>query len=173
MKKVAVIVGLLLGISGSILACGKVNTENKRQSETENTIAETEEIIGTEKAVENTEFYLPTEETDELEKQYRMLIRDIQGKVRNRNMEEMSEYISYPCYIGLEGVISVRNKEEFAKLNADEVFPESLIEAIEQVNPDSLELKDAGYVISAKEGRPSVTIARGDDGRVGITGFNY
>ena len=122
---------------------------------------------------QTTEFYLPKEETDKLEEQYREVLTQIKTAVADRNMEELAQYVAYPCYVGIPDVIAVRSEEEFETLDVDQVLTEELVDVIENTDIDSLELYDAGYVVSGESGKPNITIGTGEDGKVGITGFNY
>lgn len=88
-------------------------------------------------------------------------------------MGELAQYVAYPCYVGIPDVIAVRSEEEFEALDVDQVLTEELVDVIENTDIDSLELYDAGYVVSGESGKPNITIGTGEDGKVGITGFNY
>lgn len=171
----------MLMCSVGVVGCG--NRQDPVQPETE-TQAETGTEVRTEKEAETeyviedtseqtTEFYLPKEETDKLEEQYREVLTQIKTAVADRNMEELAQYVAYPCYVGIPDVIAVRSEEEFEALDVDQVLTEELVDVIENTDIDSLELYDAGYVVSGESGKPNITIGTGEDGKVGITGFNY
>lgn len=171
----------MLMCSVGVVGCGTkqdpVQPETETQAET-GTEVRTEEEAGTETVVEEaseqtTEFYLPKEETDKLEEQYREVLTQIKTAVADRDMEELAQYVAYPCYIGIPDVIAVRSEEEFEALDVDQVLTEELVDVIENTDIDSLELYDAGYVVSGESGKPNITIGTGEDGKVGITGFNY
>lgn len=171
----------MLMCSVGVVGCGTkqdpVQPETETQAET-GTEVRTEEEAGTETVVEEaseqtTEFYLPKEETDKLEEQYREVLTQIKTAVADRNMEELAQYVAYPCYVGIPDVIAVRSEEEFEALDVDQVLTEELVDVIENTDIDSLELYDAGYVVSGESGKPNITIGTGEDGKVGITGFNY
>ena len=159
--------------SVGVVGCGNrqdpVQPETETQAET-GTEVRTEKEAGTEYVIEDaseqtTEFYLPKEETDKLEEQYREVLTQIKTAVADRNMGELAQYVAYPCYVGIPDVIAVRSEEEFEALE--------LVDVIENTDIDSLELYDAGYVVSGESGKPNITIGTGEDGKVGITGFNY
>ena len=171
----------MLMCSVGVVGCGTkqdpVQPETETQAET-GTEVRTEEEAGTETVVEEaseqtTEFYLPKEETDKLEEQYREILTQIKTAVADRDMEELAQYVAYPCYVGIPDVIAVRSEEEFEALDVDQVLTEELVDVIENTDIDSLELYDAGYVVSGESGKPNITIGTGEDGKVGITGFNY
>lgn len=181
MIKRKMVLALMLMCSVGVVGCGikqdPVQPETETQSET-GTEVRTEEEAGTETVVEEaseqtTEFYLPKEETDKLEEQYREVLTQIKTAVTDRNMEELAQYVAYPCYVGIPDVIAVRSEEEFEALDVDQVLTEELVDVIENTDIDSLELYDAGYVVSGESGKPNITIGTGEDGKVGITGFNY
>lgn len=181
MIKRKMILALMLMCSVGVVGCGTkqdpVQPETETQAET-GTEVRTEEEAGTETVVEEaseqtTEFYLPKEETDKLEEQYREVLTQIKTAVADRDMEELAQYVAYPCYIGIPDVIAVRSEEEFEALDVDQVLTEELVDVIENTDIDSLELYDAGYVVSGESGKPNITIGTGEDGKVGITGFNY
>lgn len=171
----------MLMCSVGVVGCGNrqdpVQPETETQAET-GTEVRTEKEAGTEYVIEDTseqttEFYLPKEETDKLEEQYREVLTQIKTAVADRNMEELAQYVAYPCYVGIPDVIAVRSEEEFEALDVDQVLTEELVDVIENTDIDSLELYDAGYVVSGESGKPNITIGTGEDGKVGITGFNY
>lgn len=171
----------MLMCSVGVVGCGNrqdpVQPETETQAET-GTEVRTEKEAETEYAIEDaseqtTEFYLPKEETDKLEEQYREVLTQIKTAVADRNMEELAQYVAYPCYVGIPDVIAVRSEEEFEALDVDQVLTEELVDVIENTDIDSLELYDAGYVVSGESGKPNITIGTGEDGKVGITGFNY
>ena len=174
MIKRKMILALMLMCSVGVVGCG--NRQDPVQPETE-TQAETGTEVRTEKEAETeyviedaseqtTEFYLPKEETDKLEEQYREVLTQIKTA-------ELAQYVAYPCYVGIPDVIAVRSEEEFETLDVDQVLTEELVDVIENTDIDSLELYDAGYVVSGESGKPNITIGTGEDGKVGITGFNY
>ena len=171
----------MLMCSVGVVGCGTkqdpVQPETETQAET-GTEVRTEKEAGTEYVIEDaseqtTEFYLSKEETDKLEEQYREVLTQIKTAVADRNMEELAQYVAYPCYVGIPDVIAVRSEEEFEALDVDQVLTEELVDVIENTDIDSLELYDAGYVVSGESGKPNITIGTGEDGKVGITGFNY
>lgn len=181
MIKRKMVLALMLMCSVGVVGCGTkqdpVQPETETQAET-GTEVRTEEEAGTETVVEEaseqtTEFYLPKEETDKLEEQYREILTQIKTAVADRDMEELAQYVAYPCYVGIPDVIAVRSEEEFEALDVDQVLTEELVDVIENTDIDSLELYDAGYVVSGESGKPNITIGTGEDGKVGITGFNY
>ena len=181
MIKRKMVLALMLMCSVGVVGCGTkqdpVQPETETQAET-GTEVRTEEEAGTETVVEEaseqtTEFYLSKEETDKLEEQYREVLTQIKTAVADRNMEELAQYVAYPCYVGIPDVIAVRSEEEFEALDVDQVLTEELVDVIENTDIDSLELYDAGYVVSGESGKPNITIGTGEDGKVGITGFNY
>ena len=181
MIKRKTILALMLMCSVGVVGCGNrqdpVQPETETQAET-GTEVRTEKEAGTEYVIEDaseqtTEFYLPKEETDKLEEQYREVLTQIKTAVADRNMEELAQYVAYPCYVGIPDVIAVRSEEEFEALDVDQVLTEELVDVIENTDIDSLELYDAGYVVSGESGKPNITIGTGEDGKVGITGFNY
>ena len=72
--------------------------QRHRQTGTE---VRTEKEAGTEYVIEDaseqtTEFYLPKEETDKLEEQYREVLTQIKTAVADRNMGELAQYVAYP-----------------------------------------------------------------------------
>ena len=181
MIKRKIVLALMLMCSVGVVGCGTsqdpVQTETETQAET-GTEVRTDKEAQTEYVMEDvseqtTEFYLPKEETDKLEEQYREVLTQIKAAVADRDMKELAQYVAYPCYVGIPDVIAVRSEEEFETLDVDQVLTEELVNVIENTDIDSLELYDAGYVVSGESGKPSITIGTGEDGKVGITGFNY
>lgn len=181
MIKRKIVLALMLTCSVSIMGCGTKTDTGQPETETQTVVGaevETEKEAETEYASEavteqTTEFYLPKEETDKLEEQYREALVQIKQVVADRSMEELAQYVAYPCYVGIPDVIVVRSEEEFEALDVDQVLTKELVDVIENTDIDSLELYDAGYVVSGESGKPNITIGTGEDGKVGITGFNY
>ena len=93
----------MLMCSVGVVGCGNrqdpVQPETETQAET-GTEVRTEKEAGTEYVIEDaseqtTEFYLPKEETDKLEEQYREVLTQIKTAVADRSMSPirvMSEY---------------------------------------------------------------------------------
>ncbi len=132
-------------------------TDEESSSTTADTTSAEDETL-TEK--ENTEYY-------------RRYARFLQAIIGTKNMEDLSELFVYPSYIGIDDGITVNNKDEFMALDADKVFTDELIEAVNSADVDSIDLSEAGFVMAGPSGKPSVTFGLDKEGSIGITRIDY
>lgn len=158
-------------------ACGQSNDSSSSTSE-ETEAAETAtatEIDSSESLGTTSDGELSTEEeTDILNTEYRDFAKALQEQIEDKSLEDISTLLAYPCYISYaDGTdVTVENEEEFLDLEADQVFSDDLVEAVQSADVDSIEPTDKGLVVGAESGTPNVTFGLGGDDTVGIIGIN-
>lgn len=110
---------------------------------------------------------------EQLKELYHAFGESLQIAMADKSMTELSELMSYPCYIGIDGGVTVKDEAEFMELDANKLFDPALLEAVAQANLDAIEVTEAGYVVGDPSGTPNVTIGLDENGAIGITGINY
>lgn len=110
---------------------------------------------------------------EELAGLYYAFAESLQVVVSEKSMEDMSELLGYPCYVGIDDGIVVEDKEQFLALDVDKVFTDELVNAVENADLDAIEVSEAGFVVGDPSGKPNVTIGLDSNDTIGITGINY
>ncbi|MEG1848889.1 MAG: hypothetical protein RR238_10575 [Lachnospiraceae bacterium] len=105
-----------------------------------------------------------------LDREQLQFAADVMLAVQLKNVPMLSEYVTYPVYVGLKDGMTIDTKEEFQKLDADTLFTPELIEAVSHVNLFEIEEVKAGVVLG--DGSPNITFD-GKEDEYGITGINY
>lgn len=170
--------------SAGMTACSSQPAET---TAAETTVAETtaeettaEETEADETTVEETSAEEETEAegTEELSEEelaalYHAFGEALQASIGNKDLKEMSAIVGYPCYIGIGDGIVVENEEAFLALNAEEIFTDELVAAVEAADLDAIEVTEAGFVVGDPSGKPNVTIGLDSNDTIGIIGINY
>lgn len=186
MKKKLTVCILAIMTAGIVLfGCGKNDAQDAVQEETvqEETVQEEtvqEETVQEETVQQETAGVEETENSDEdalseeeLAGLYHAFGESLQAVVSEKSMEDMAELLGYPCYVGIDDGVVVENEEEFMALDADKVFTDDLVNAVENADLDAIEVSEAGFVVGDPAGKPNVTIGLDSSGKIGITGINY
>lgn len=146
----------------------ETTAEAAESTENEATEAEAEEAEAEENEAE--EETLSEEELTDLYRDFGEALQDV---IADKDMEEVAELMVYPSYIGIDDGIVVESEEDFLALDADKVFTDELIAAVEAADVDAIELVEAGFVVGDESGAPNVTFGLDEDGTIGIVGINY
>lgn len=145
---------------------------NAAEAETEET--ETKEAIEAEE--KESEENAAEEETfseTALTERYRDFAESLQHIIGEKDMEDLAELMVYPSYIGIDDGVVVESEEDFLALDADKVFTDALIAAVEAADVDAIEPVEAGFVVGDESGTPNVTFGLDEEGTMGIVGINY
>lgn len=180
MKKSLSVLMMAAMIAGtSLTACSskpaettaaETTAETAESTENEATEAEAEEAE-TEEAEENAEEETVSEA--ELTDLYRDFAESLQNVIGEKDMEDLAELMVYPSYIGIDDGVVVESEEDFLALDADKVFTDALIAAVEAADVDAIEPVEAGFVVGDESGTPNVTFGLDEEGTMGIVGINY
>ena len=75
------------------------------------------------------------------------------------DLEKLADLTGFPVYVGLDGVDVVETREDFLKLDPQELFSEGLKSSIEKADPQDLAPSMAGFTLMDydMEGSASVT----------------
>lgn len=185
MKKI-LFMAAVITVSMGLTACGSRNEENNIESgETESTFEEqvimqetlSEEMESEESGSDGTEA-AESEGLDnfDVEKQtFLDFAVKVKEAVAEKDMEKLSELVSFPTYVGFqeEGIV-IEKKEDFMALDPERVFTPDMLISIEAADAEKLEASMAGFTLAKayEEGIPSITYSM-TGGRLGITGINY
>lgn len=90
----------------------------------------------------------------------------IKTAMADRDMEALAELCDYPLAVNGE---VVESKDDFLKLNSDDIFTDKRCAVIEAVDASSLEETMAGVIMG--DATPNI-IFKSVDGKLGITGIN-
>ena len=112
-----------------------------------------------------------TEQNENTGSEYAAFAEKIRTAFDEKNLEELSDLMTYPAYLSLSGGIVVETKEDFQKLDADEVFASSMISMLDHADLSALTSYESGVTIG--DGVPCITFQKNEDGTYGITGVNY
>lgn len=145
----------------------------KTAAVSEQTTAATEQTTAAAEAAKTTAASEVSAEDEKLNEQMmREVAKAIQSNIADKNMEDLSLVVAYPCYVGVgEGVI-VKDQAEFLALDVNEVITDEMVEAVKNADMDSLSISEAGLVVGSESGKPNITIGVTEDDAVGIVGIN-
>lgn len=96
--------------------------------------------------------------------------KSIKAAVESRDLEALSELISFPVYIGLDGIGGVETKDELMSIG-DRLFTDELAASVGAADEEALSPSEAGFVLS--DGGTANVIFGVMDGELTITGINY
>ncbi len=172
-KTLGIFMAAAMIAAGSMSACSSSQPAETTAAET--TVAET---TAEETTVEETTEAASEESSDELSDEemkslYVAFAESLQNVIDEKDLSQIAELMTYPAYIGIDDGVVVESEEDFLKLDADKVFTDELIKAVEEADLDATEVTEAGFVVGDPSGKPNVTFGLGEDGKLGITGINY
>lgn len=171
MKKKLMVYMVAIMTAGIVLiGCGKNDAADTVQEEAVQEETVQEETTVPEEAEGSGEDEISEEELADL---YHSFGESLQAVIGKRSMEDMAELLGYPCYVGIDDGVVVENEEQFLALDADKVFTDELVNAVENADLDAIEVSAAGFVVGDPSGKPNVTIGLDSNGTVGVTGINY
>lgn len=181
MKKKLMVCILTVMTAGIVLiGCGKNDAADAAKEEAVQEDAVQEEAVQEETTQDETAAAEETENSgaDELSEEelaglYHAFGESLQAVIGKKSMEDMAELLGYPCYVGIDDGVVVENKEQFLALDADKVFTDELVSAVENADLDAIEVSEAGFVVGDPSGKPNVAIGLDSNGTIGITGINY
>lgn len=181
MKKKLMVCMVAIMTAGIVLiGCGKNDAADTVQEEAVQEEAVQEEALQEETVQEETTVPEEAEGSgedeiseEELADLYHAFGESLQAVIGKRSMEDMAELLGYPCYVGIDDGVVVENKEQFLALDADKVFTDELVNAVENADLDAIEVSAAGFVVGDPSGKPNVTIGLDSNGTIGVTGINY
>lgn len=177
MKKSLSVLMMAAMVAGtSLTACSSKPAETTAAETTAEAIESTENQATeaeaeTEEAEENAEEETVSEA--ELTSLYRDFAESLQNVIGEKDMEDLAELMVYPSYIGIDDGVVVESEEDFLALDADKVFTDALIAAVEAADVDAIEPVEAGFVVGDESGTPNVTFGLDEEGTMGIVGINY
>lgn len=177
MKKSLSVLMMAAMVAGtSLTACSSKPAETTAAETTAEAIESTENEATeaeaeTEEAEENAEEETVSEA--ELTSLYRDFAESLQNVIGEKDMEDLAELMVYPSYIGIDDGVVVESEEDFLALDADKVFTDALIAAVEAADVDAIEPVEAGFVVGDESGTPNVTFGLDEEGTMGIVGINY
>ena len=127
-----------------------------------------EEISDEEMAKLQSQAAAQLEKTD-----YKSYAKEIIAIVKSKDMEGLADHIDFPTFVSCVKTNGgmVDTKEDFMKLDPVEIFSDEMVEAISNVDVDSLEPVMAGIVLG--DGTPDIILGITADGELAITGMNY
>ena len=127
-----------------------------------------EEISGEELAKLQSEVAAKLEKTD-----YKSYAKELVEIVKSKDMEGLADHIDFPAFISCVKTNAgmVDTKEDFMKLDPEEIFSDEMEAAIEKVDVETLEPVMAGIVLG--DGAPNIILGITADGELAITGMNY
>lgn len=171
MKKKLMVCMVAIMTAGIVLiGCGKNDAADTVQEEAVQEETVQEETTVQEEAEGSGEDEISEEELAGL---YHAFGESLQAVIGKRSMEDMAELLGYPCYVGIDDGVVVENEEQFLALDADKVFTDELVNAVENADLDAIEVSAAGFVVGDSSGKPNVTIGLDSNGTIGVTGINY
>lgn len=181
MKKKLMVCILTVMTAGIVLiGCGKNDAADAAKEEAVQEDAVQEEAVQEETTQDETAAAEETENSgaDELSEEelaglYHAFGESLQAVIGKKSMEDMAELLGYPCYVGIDDGVVAENKEQFLALDADKVFTDELVSAVENADLDAIEVSEAGFVVGDPSGKPNVAIGLDSNGTIGITGINY
>lgn len=176
MKKKLMVCMVAIMTAGIVLiGCGKNDAADTVQEEAVQEEAVQEEIVQEETTVPEEAEGSGEDEIseEELAGLYHAFGESLQAVIGKRSMEDLAELLGYPCYVGIDDGVVVENKEQFLALDADKVFTDELVNAVENADLDAIEVSAAGFVVGDPSGKPNVTIRLDSNGTIGVTGINY
>ena len=98
----------------------------------------------------------------------------IKEAVAEKSLEKFADLTGFPVYVGLDEVGVVETKEDFLKLDPEEVLSEELQISIEKADTKDLEPSMAGFTLMDYQTEGSASITFGVvNGEFLITGINY
>ena len=98
----------------------------------------------------------------------------IKEAVAEKSLEKLADLTGFPVYVGLDEVGVVETKEDFLKLDPEEVLSEELQISIEKADTKDLEPSMAGFTLMDYQTEGSASITFGVvNGEFLITGINY
>lgn len=176
MKKKLMVCMVAIMTAGIVLiGCGKNDAADTVQEEAVQEEALQEETVQEETTVPEEAEGSGEDEIseEELAGLYHAFGESLQAVIGKRSMEDLAELLGYPCYVGIDDGVVVENKEQFLALDADKVFTDELVNAVENADLDAIEVSAAGFVVGDPSGKPNVTIGLDSNGTIGVTGINY
>lgn len=90
----------------------------------------------------------------------------IKTAIADKDMEALADLCAYPLAVNGE---VIESKDDFLKLNSDDIFTEQRCAVIEAVDVSTLEETMAGVIMG--DATPNI-IFKSVDGKLGITGIN-
>ena len=98
----------------------------------------------------------------------------IKEAVAEMDLEKLADLTGFPVYVGLDGVDVVETREDFLKLDPQELFSEGLKSSIEKAYPQDLAPSMAGFTLMDYDMEGSASVTFGVvNGEFLITGINY
>ena len=173
MKKSLSVLMMAAMVAGtSLTACSSKPAETTAAETTAEAVESTENEA-TEAEAEEAETEEETVSEAELTDLYRDFAESLQNVIGEKDMEDLAELMVYPSYIGIDDGVVVESEEDFLALDADKVFTDALIAAVEAADVDAIEPVEAGFVVGDESGTPNVTFGLDEEGTMGIVGINY
>lgn len=176
-KKLCMIMAAAMIASVGVTACSSKPAETTAAETTveETTVEETtaEETTEAEESSEAEESAEDELSEDELAAMYQAFAESLQKVIGQKDLKQLAELVVYPCYVGIDDGVVVENEDEFLALDAEKVFTDELIAAVEGADLENTEVTEAGYVVGDPSGKPNVTFGLDAEGTMGITGINY
>lgn len=103
---------------------------------------------------------------------YAGFAKQVVDAVKAKDMNALADLLAYPSYVSCvkdnEGVVNT--KEEFMAQDPEEIFDQSLVDAMDKADLSDLTPLMTGVVIG--DDTPNI-IFNSVDGKLGITGINY
>lgn len=103
---------------------------------------------------------------------YEGFAKQVVDTVKAKDMNALADLLAYPSYVSCvkdnDGIVNT--KEEFMAQDPEEVFDQSLVDAMEKADLSDLTPLMTGVVIG--DDTPNI-IFNSVDGKLGITGINY
>lgn len=95
----------------------------------------------------------------------------IVAAVDAKDIEALSELVTYPTYVAIGDGMEVASKEDFVAIGADALFTDELVASVDAADLSALEATGAGYILGGE--KPDIIFGYGEDNTLGITGINY
>lgn len=169
------LIAIICILSFNLSACnGNTNKSLKDISIYQTTI---NEIASNETEIKNTESndILFEDNFDVDSKLVNEFGKKVKESVAKKDIEELSNLVAYPVYIGFpdEGII-IENKEDFVLIDKERFFTQEMLTSIELSDEATLEPSMAGFTLmsSSENSVPSITFSI-VNGKLGIVGINY
>ena len=171
-KRLCVLMAAAMLASVGVTACSSKPAETTAEETAveETTAEETSEAEESSEVEESAEDELSDEELTAL---YQGFAESLQKVIGQKDLNQLAELVVYPCYVGIDDGVVVENEDEFLALDAEKVFTDELITAVEDADLENTEVTEAGYVVGDPSGKPNVTFGLDAEGTMGITGINY
>lgn len=172
------LIAIICILSFNLSACnGEAGNTNKSLKDISIYQTTINEIASNETEIKNTESndILFEDNFDVDSKLVNEFGKKVKESVAKKDIEELSNLVAYPVYIGFpdEGII-IENKEDFVLIDKERFFTQEMLTSIELSDETTLEPSMAGFTLmsSLENSVPSITFSI-VNGKLGIVGINY